>query len=34
MTKDNIEIIDAHENNLKHVNVEIPNGEFTDLKTL
>ena len=28
MIKDNIEIIDAHENNLKHVNVEIPKGRL------
>ena len=28
MTKDNIEIIDAQENNLKHVNVSIPKGEL------
>ena len=31
MTKDNIEIIDAHENNLKHVNVEIPKGRLVVL---
>ena len=28
MTKDNIEIIDAQENNLKHVDVSIPKGEL------
>lgn len=28
---DNIEIIDAHENNLKHVNVEIPKGKLVVL---
>lgn len=28
MTKNNIEIIDAQENNLKHVNVSIPKGEL------
>lgn len=28
MTKDNIEIIDAQDNNLKHVNVSIPKGEL------
>ena len=28
MIKDNIEIIDAYENNLKHVNVEIPKGRL------
>ena len=31
MTMDNIEIIDAQENNLKHVNVEIPKGELVVL---
>ncbi|MBQ6210172.1 MAG: hypothetical protein IJK42_10445 [Prevotella sp.] len=31
MTKDNIEIIDAQENNLKHVNVEIPKGRLVVL---
>ena len=31
MDKDKIEIIDAHENNLKHVNVEIPKGRLVVL---
>lgn len=31
MIKDKIEIIDAHENNLKHVNVEIPKGRLVVL---
>jgi len=31
MAKDKIEIIDAQENNLKHVNVSIPKGQLVVL---
>lgn len=28
MAEDQIEIVDAHENNLKHVNINIPKGKL------
>lgn len=28
MNTDNIEIIDAHENNLRHISLEVPKGEL------